>query len=207
MISLFRGKSWKPRLLGWRKIKPSSEGFIFWHLVNFPSSLDKEKTIKAFRDVYDQWQQAFDEIEPKGRRIVLESTSDYNKAHIKMIFVPPFKRNVLIRGVDGISRYYTLPEPLDGSLGTLAYVVQNKHEIYFDDGEKWSDMSDMKRGVIDLFDVAFHEVGHVFDLAHGDGVMTTFYEGERLKLSQNNFLDLQKSYGKIKAKYEIKPEL
>lgn len=40
------------RTLGWPKIKPSSEGFVFWHIVNFTQHMPKEKTVEAFEDVF-----------------------------------------------------------------------------------------------------------------------------------------------------------
>jgi len=201
MFSGLKKKIRRFKLLGWNKIKPSPEGFIFWHIVNIPRGMEKEKAINAFDRVFEEWQKAFDLIQPSGRWIKLESTSDYDEAHIRIVFVPPHMRKVSVQALDGTIRSYKLPQALDGPGGTLAYVVRNKHIAFFDDEEDWDDMSDIRILKMDLFDVALHEIGHIFDLAHdndGDSVMTTYYDGRRLKISKADLEDLQQSYGKIK---------
>lgn len=201
MFSALKKKIRRFKLLGWNKIKPSPEGFIFWHIVNVPASMEKHKAINAFDRVFEEWQKAFDLIQPSGRWIILKKTSDYDKAHIRIVFSPPHRRSISVEALDGTIRNFQLPKSLDGPGGTLAYVVRNKHIAFFDDGEDWDDMADMRILKMDLFDVALHEVGHIFDLAHdneGNSVMTTYYDGRRLKISKADLEDLQESYGKIK---------
>src|SRR5690625_5330976 len=77
MFSRLKKKIRRFKLLGWNKIKPSPEGFIFWHIVNIPRGMEKERAINAFDRVFEEWQKAFDLIQPSGRWIKLESTSDY----------------------------------------------------------------------------------------------------------------------------------
>lgn len=186
------------KLLGWRKIKPSAEGFIFWHIVNFPATMQKAAAVNAFDKVFFEWQKAFDMIEPFGRWVNIKSTSDYDKAHIKIVFAPEG-----VRAFEAGGRSWRIPYKLDGPGGVLAYVEKDTHTVYFDDSEKWADMADPNNMIWDLFDVALHEVGHIFDLAHDDdeeSAMTTYYDGSRLFVSSSDLRDLQEGYSRIKRR-------
>lgn len=56
-------------LLNWGKLTPDANGMIHWHIVNFTPDMDKFKVILAFEKCFQQWQMAFDMMEPIGRAI------------------------------------------------------------------------------------------------------------------------------------------
>lgn len=144
---------------------------------------------------------AFDEIEPKGRAIEFRSTSDYDKAHIKLYFVKPGKKRQVIQCSDGKTRTIHLPSKFDGPGGTLAYVPYGSHEAFFDEGEKWSEMTNMRKGQIRLIDVALHEMGHVFDLGHSEfpkALMGAFFDGTPKVITQDDLDGTQKVWGRVK---------
>ena len=189
------------RTLGWPKLKPSAEGLIFWHIVNFTEHMPKEKTVQAFEDAFSIWQIAFDEIKPEGRVIEFQSTSDFDKADIKIYFVKPGRSKQVIKCADGNTRTVKIPSKLDGAGGVLAYVPYGSHEMFFDEGEKWAEMTNMRHGEIRLIDVALHEMGHLFDLGHSEAknaLMGAYFDGTTKVITQDDLDGVQVVWGSVK---------
>lgn len=172
--------------LGWKLIKPSKDGFIYWHIVNFADRMDKSAVIRNFVEVYDIWQNEMDKSDPEGVSVKYRATSNYEKAHIHIVFVKPGKLIQKITGQDGIPRTFYLPEKMDGPGGVLAYVPRNQHIIFFDESENWSDMKGGSLDRISLFDVAMHENGHIHDLNHSEdkrSFMNAYSDGWRKQIT------------------------
>lgn len=189
------------KLLEWPKLQPSQEGLIYWHIVNFPVTMDKEMTIRSFRKVFDVWQAAMDGIEPIGRVITYESTSDFDKSHIKLIFVHPGETQEVVRREDGKTTVFPIPQAMDGAGGTLAYVPYGQHMVYFDQGENWAKMGSDKTGRISLLAVGLHEIGHVHDLGHSrvkGSVMNPYYSHDAITLNYDDLLGLTAGYSEMK---------
>lgn len=187
--------------LGWKTMKPSPEGFIFWHLCNFTPRMDKTVIIRNFVDVFDGWQNRMDSIDPKGTRIKYRATSDYHKAHIRIFFVDPFIRFQDIDCVSGGVRTIYIPEKMDGPGGVLAYVPRDQHIIFFDSSENWSDMRTPKDGGISLFEVADHELGHIHDMDHSDepgSIMNPYNDGTSKRFTRKNMMVFEEIYSPIK---------
>lgn len=189
------------KLLGWAMMKPTPGAFIFWHIVNFPSGVEKKAAIESFTKVFDVWQGAMDKVPPVGRVIQYESTAIYDKAHIKLVFVQPHASSEGFICSDGQFRTFKIPEQLDGSGGVLAYVTEGSDIIFFDKGENWVAMDVDDKRKISLFDVANHEVGHSHGLAHSNvpsSIMSTYYEGISKPFSYDDQMGLNASWSKIK---------
>lgn len=194
------------KLLEWPKLRPSPEGLIFWHIVNFPYMMEKTRAIDAFRDVFAQWQIAMDAIHPAGRVITYDSTSEFKKAHIRLLFVNPGLQHEAIDCEDRVRRVFNIPSKMDGSGGVLAYVPHGDHTVFFDHGENWGEMGMDKTGTISLFGVALHEVGHLHDLGHSkvDGaVMQPYYSPQITEIQEDDILGLSAGFSpmKIAIKY------
>lgn len=190
------------KLLEWPKLRPSTEGLILWHIVNFPTTMDKQKAIEAFRDVFNEWQTAMDEIYPKGRVITYDSTSEFKKAHIRLLFVHPGLKRELIECEDGVTRIFNIPSKMDGAGGVLAYVPHGDHTVFFDQGEAWGEMGMDKTGTISLFGVALHEVGHIHDLGHSKvkgAVMQPYYSPNIRTLHHDDVLGLSAGFSDMKT--------
>ena len=185
-------------LLNWKMIEPT-EGVIYWHIVNFTPDMDKYKVILAFQNALDRLQVGFDKIFPVGRYISIESTDDFHKAHIRYFFMVPHTREQVYTISDGSE--YTLVNnwPFSGAGDVLAHRPPHKHEIHFDESEKWTDMH--KPGHIHLEAVVIHETGHCFDLGHSvesDSIMAPWYDASKLDLRHDDLQGLQKRWGPIK---------
>ncbi len=189
------------KLLGWPKMKPSYGAFIFWHIVNFPEGMDKEDTIHSFRQVFELWQEAMDDVEPKGRVIQYKTTSVYDRSHIKLLFVNPGLKTELIDCDDGVTRNFQIPVKLDGKGGTLAYVARGSQTIFFDQGENWIKMGVDSTGSISLFNVALHELGHIHDIGHSmynGAVMAPYYSIVNNSFTQDDNDAISASWSLIK---------
>src|SRR5690625_8042171 len=127
-------------LLNWLKIEPSSEGFIYWHIVNFTPKMQKAAVVRSFVEVIEDWQMALDLIEHKGNFLQLRATNDFDEAHIRIVFVHPYLDYEWIDCADGKTRRFRIPQRFDGAGGVLAYVPRNTHTIFFDQAENWSDI-------------------------------------------------------------------
>ena len=190
------------RLLGWEMIEPTPGAFIFWHIVNFPTGVEKKEAILSFDKVFDVWQKAMDKVEPLGRVIQYASTPNFEAAHIKLLFVHPGLYAESFICSDGQFRTFDIPQKLDGPGGVLAYVPYGNQTIFFDRGENWVDMGIDSRGEVSLFDVSLHEVGHTMDLGHSnvpDAIMSAFYEGISKDFSDDDQEAINKAWTKYKS--------
>lgn len=191
-------------LLNWLKIEPSSEGFIYWHIVNFTPKMQKAAVVRSFVEVIEDWQMALDLIEPKGNFLKIRATKDFDKAHIRIIFVHPYLDYEWIDCTDGKTRRFRIPQRFDGAGGVLAYVPRNTHTIFFDQAENWSDIHSHSGKGISLKDVASHELAHVFDLGHTDEVISVrfpFYNGNDKIITDQDIVDLEVAYSDIKRRF------
>lgn len=156
------------RVLGRHHIKPGADGSIFWHIVNFTPDMEKEKIIQDFTLAFYRWQFRFDQLEPVGRSIAFKSTSNYDEAHIRLTFLKPLVLDQEITRADGTVMKFQHAWPFDDMGGIVAHVPYTETNIYFDEGENWSDMFRWDGDVlyVPLLETVLHELGHCFDLDH-----------------------------------------
>lgn len=196
-------------LLKWQKIQPTEDGHIYWHIVNFPAGMDKYRVVLAFEQCFAKWQQAFDEIEPRGRALTLSATGDFKRAHIRIYFLDPHLKEFEFTLEDGTKHRVTNRWPMDGPLGKLAHRPPASFDLHFDASEAWSEIHKAceKTGTIQqvqLWQVAMHEMGHVFDLGHSDvpeAIMYPTYDGKHTEITADDREGLQKAWGKIKRQF------
>lgn len=197
------------KLLNWSKIKPDKDGVIYWHVANVTAKMDKFKTLFAFQTCFEKWQAAFDAIEPAGRVIELRPTDDWHKAHIRLYFLQPGQTSQDVVISDGTTIQVRNKWPFDGPEGVLAHRVPDSFDLYFDEGEAWSDIHkyDKEKGTffVQLWQVAMHEIGHMLDIDHSKdplAIMYPTYDGEHITITQDDLDGLAAAFGKVKA--EIK---
>ena len=196
--------------LNWKMIEPDTEGNIYWHIVNFTPDQPKHKTLLAFTKAFDIWQQAFDNhVMPVGRYITFKPTADFHQAHIRLFFMNPRVKQQQYKISDGTM--YTLRNdwPFKGPLGVLAHRPPNKHEIHFDESERWSDIHKYEKEgnqwtlYVHLMAVALHEIGHICDLGHStvaNSLMFASYDGKKLGLAADDYNGLNRKWTPIKSK-------
>lgn len=197
-------------LLKWPKVQPDDDGSIYWHIVNFTSKMDKFKCILAFEHCFNEWQDAFDSIEPVGRAITFKPTNDYHKAHIKIYFLNPGERKREFTLSDGSKVGVENKWPFEGPQGVLAHRPPGKFEIHFDESEEWSEIHkvESKDGKhilhVQLWQVAMHELGHVLDIGHSrveEAIMYPTYDGVHTKIVQDDLDGLAAAWSKTKQRF------
>lgn len=194
------------KLLNWAKLVPDENGIIYWHVANFTAKMDKFKVLFAFQTCFEKWQAAFDAIEPCGRVIELRTTDDWHKAQIRLYFLNPGQSSQDIVISDGSTIQVNNKWPFDGPLGVLAHRPPNSFDLYFDEGEAWSDIhkydKEKQTLFVQLWQVAMHEIGHMMDIAHASdplAIMYPTYDGEHITILQDDLDGVQAAFGKVKA--------
>lgn len=197
------------RHLGWKKVEPSAEGVIYWHIVNFTKDQPEYKTLHAFTRAFEIWQEAFDRVPPVGRYITLKPTSDFHKAQVKLFFMEPQKKTQTYTISDGSTHTLQNDWPFNGPQGVLAHRPPNKHEVHFDESEEWSDIHKFeKKGeewilFVNLMAVVLHELGHIWDIGHSDvnsALMAPIYDGKRTMITPDDFNALSHTWAPVKKK-------
>lgn len=194
------------KLLNWEKIRPDKDGVIYWHVANFTEKMDKFKILFAFQTCFEKWQEAFDAIAPVGRVITLKSTDDWHQGQIRLYFLQPGQTSQDITISDGSTITVSNRWPFDGPQGVLAHRPPNSFDLYFDEGEAWSDIHKYdKIGntlFVQLWQVAMHELGHMLDIDHATdplALMYPTYDGEHITITQDDLNGLAAAFGKVKA--------
>ncbi len=182
--------------------KAPAKDIYYWHVVNFSEDMDKYKIIHAFNLVMQKFQRAFDQMEPKGPFLSLDSTDDISKADIIISF-GSFNHSLYKK--DG--SIMDCPYPFDGERGVLAHAFSMNQakpyggQLHLDDSENWAEMHSSDS--MDLLSVFLHEMGHVFDLGHSKvkgAVMYFAYEGTKRDLQQDDLLGINSKLQKVKQK-------
>lgn len=195
--------------LNWKMIEPSTDGVIYWHIVNFTPDQPQHKTLYAFTKAFEIWQEAFDKVPPVGRYITLKPTSDFHKAHVRLFFMDPHKKKQRYTISDGSTYDLRNDWPFNGPQGVLAHRPPNKHEVHFDESEKWSDIHKFEKVgkkwvlFVNLMAVVLHEVGHVWDIGHSDvksALMAPVYDGNRITITPDDFKALSHKWHPIKTR-------
>jgi hypothetical protein len=194
------------KLLNWAKITPDKDGVIYWHVANFTEKMDKFKILFAFQTCFEKWQQAFDAIAPVGRVITLKSTDDWHQGQIRLYFLQPGQTSQDITISDGSTITVSNRWPFDGPQGVLAHRPPNSFDLYFDEGEAWSDIHKYDKAgntlFVQLWQVAMHELGHMLDIDHATdplALMYPTYDGEHTEITQDDLNGLAAAFGKVKA--------
>ncbi len=156
------------KLLKRHNIQPNDAGEILFHIGNFTPDMDHFKVILAFTRAFDVWQAVLDQIPPVGRLIKFVSTSCWDDAHIRILFLDPGKPKQKITRVDGTVMEFTHKWPFDGNGGVVAHVPPDRPDIYLDEGENWGEMFKWEGDTFfaPLMESATHEIGHCLDLDH-----------------------------------------
>lgn len=186
-------------------IKPNADGSVFWHIVNFTPDMEKHKVILAFSQAFDRWQVCFDKLPPVGRVITFKPTDNFDQAHIRLTFLNPLTMDQEIVRTDGTVMKFQHKWPFDGMGGVVAHVPYTENNIYFDEGENWSDMFAWEWDTlyVPLLDTVLHELGHVWDLDHtkvpGD-IMSSTTDEEKKEITDDCF------NGLVAAGWSVKKE-
>jgi hypothetical protein len=201
------------KLLNWAKLVPDANGIIYWHVANFTSKMDKFKVLFAFQTCFNKWQEAFDAIEPVGRSIELKPTDDYNQAQIRLFFIKPKLVNQTVILNDGTEKNIKNPFPFDGAGGVLAHRLPNSFDLYFDEDEQWSEIHKFEKIgeqyvlFVQLWQVAMHELGHMFDIGHASdkkALMFPTYDGEHIDITSDDLKGLAAGFSKVKQETKSK---
>jgi|GEM_PF-5724345 len=199
------------KMLNWLKIKPDANGVIYWHVANLTAKMDKYKVLFAFQTCFIKWQAAFDLIDPVGRVIELKSTDDWHQAQIRLYFLEPGATSQSVTISDGSAKVISNAFPFDGAMGVLAHRLHNSFDLYFDEGEQWSDIHKFEKVgndyvlYVQLWQVAMHELGHMFDIGHASdktAIMYPTYDGEHIDIVADDLAALSEAFSKTKQ--EIK---
>lgn len=179
-------------------IKPNADGSIPWHVVNFSPDMPKHKILLAFTQAFDAWQQKLDALAPVGRILFFQSTPDYDKAQIRLMFLDPRKRDHKIIREDGKVMKFKHRWPFDANGGVLAHVPYDLTDIYLDEGENWGDIFrwDGPTLFAPLMEVVMHEIGHCLDLDHTEDpndIMAALMDGKSRAITQDSCLGLEKA--------------
>lgn len=201
------------KLLNWAKVEPDPHGVIYWHIANFPPTMDKYKTLFALQTCFNKWQTAFDMIEPLGRVIELKPTDDWHQAHVRLYFIPPGVSTHTITISDG-SKKTINTKPLDGPSGVLAHRMPHSFDLYFDESEQWSEIHKYEKVgkeyvlFVQLWQVAMHELGHMFDIGHATdekAIMYPTYDGQHVDITTDDLAGLTAAFTGIK--HDVKSKL
>ena len=176
------------------------DGVWYWHIHNFPETMDKYKVILAFEKAFNKYQRVFDCTAPLDVSISLQSTSDKDRADINISFGSG--RHTLFRQ-NNVN--VSCPKNFDGKEGVLAHawsLISDKPfggAMHFDSSEDWSDM--FSDDSTNLLTTVLHELGHVFDFDHSEerlAVMTKYYSGPRTEFHRDDIEAIQGKIGELK---------
>ena len=172
----------------------------YWHVVNFSEDIDKYKIIHAFNLVFQKYQRVFDQVEPKGPFLSIDSTDDISKADVIISFGSFSHKMTMQNGKTKLCPY-----PFDGKQGVLAHAfsINEDHpwggQLHLDDSENWADMHSSTH--TDLLSVFLHEMGHIFDIGHSKSkgaVMYPTYEGSNRDLQNDDLMGINEKIRPIK---------
>lgn len=190
-------------ILNTHPMKVNKDGKFLWHIVNFTEDAPRAQTLLAMQNAIATWQEAFDKVKPIGRHIILESTSNYDDAHIKIVFCKKRVKKQVILCADGKTRTYNLVQAPDGSQDVLGFVESWKPYVFMDDSDLWGDNSSWVNGIwtIKTEEVLQHELGHIFDLGHShvkEDIMFPSYDGTDKHIEYDSQDGLQHRWGSEK---------
>lgn len=187
------------------RLEPDENGVIWWSVANFTPDLPKYKTLFAIEQAFNIWAAAFNPI-------TFKSTSDLDKAQIKIFFTKRDHSEQVIYTESGEAVTVACPYPFDGKGGVLAHAFapyggKLQGHLHLDEAEAWSDAHKSIESGIDLLTVLVHEIGHNLNAGHSevkDAIMFPSYTGEKRSLHLDDLKLVHEIYGDLILYYQEK---
>lgn len=149
---------------------------LTYSFVNFTTDIPEADTRAAFKAGFDRWAA----VSP----LRFTEVPDAVDVDIRISFVSGDHG-------DGFA--------FDGPTGTLAHAFYPPDgDVHMDDAETWSATGPFTSSLIDIYNVAIHELGHSLGLNHSASdaaIMHPFYVANRRELDQDDIDGIQAKYG------------